>query len=39
MQTGADTEEEVHRLSFDRAFSELGQPCRWDEALYVDILH
>ncbi len=36
--TLAETEE-VHRIAFNRAFSEFGLPWRWDEALYLDLLH
>jgi HAD superfamily hydrolase (TIGR01509 family) len=35
--TLAETEE-VHRIAFNRAFSEFGLPWRWDEALYLDLL-
>ena len=35
--TLAETEE-VHRLAFNRAFSDFGLPWVWDEALYLDLL-
>ena len=35
--TLAETEE-VHRIAFNRAFSEFGLRWRWDEALYLDLL-
>lgn len=35
--TLAETEE-AHRVAFNRAFSELGLPWRWGEALYLDLL-
>jgi beta-phosphoglucomutase-like phosphatase (HAD superfamily) len=35
--TLAETEE-VHRLAFNRAFSDFGLPWVWDKALYLDLL-
>jgi HAD superfamily hydrolase (TIGR01509 family) len=35
--TLAETED-LHRQAFNRAFTELGLPWRWDPALYADLL-
>lgn len=36
--TLAETEDEGHRVAFNRAFEEAGLPWHWDRALYEDLL-
>ncbi|MFM7652831.1 MAG: HAD-IA family hydrolase [Vulcanococcus sp.] len=36
--TLAETELEGHRLAFNRAFADAGEPWRWDPSTYLDLL-
>ena len=36
--TLAETEDEGHRIAFNRAFEEAGLPWRWDRAVYGELL-
>ena len=36
--TLAETEDEGHRVAFNRAFAEAGLPWHWDSALYAELL-